>query len=76
MDMPEPELADDKYFYALPQIVRDGFNRTRWYWKNDTKHPVIITLTVKGTYQRLDTGMDITQDPLETPTSKIHDSID
>lgn len=47
-----------------------------WYWKNDTKRPVIITLTVKGTYQRLDTGMDITQDPLETPTSKIHDSID
>ena len=43
-----------------------------WYWKNDTKLPVTITLTVKGAYQRLDTEMEITQDP----SAKTHDSID
>lgn len=43
-----------------------------WYWKNDTKLPVTITLTVKGAYQRLDTEMEITQEP----SPKTHDSID
>lgn len=32
-----------------------------WYWKNDTKLPVIITLKLKGVYQRLDTEMEISQ---------------
>ncbi|HSH19385.1 MAG TPA: sulfatase, partial [Draconibacterium sp.] len=56
MDMPEPELADDKYFYALPQIVRDGFNRTRWFWKNDT--PEKYQHSTKG-YYRMIYGIDL-----------------
>ncbi|WP_203532530.1 sulfatase-like hydrolase/transferase [Draconibacterium halophilum] len=55
MDMPEPELADDKYFDALPQIVRDGFNRLRWHWKNDT--PEKYQHSTKG-YYRMINGVD------------------
>jgi hypothetical protein len=47
-----------------------------WYWKNDTKQAVTITLNIKGAYQRLDTEMDITQDTIEPSTPKTHDSID
>jgi HupE/UreJ protein len=43
-----------------------------WYWKNDTKLPVIITLNIKGVYQRLDTEMETPQEPIQ----KTHDSID
>lgn len=56
MDMPEPDLADDKYFYALPKIVRDGFNRTRWFWKNDT--PEKYQHSTKG-YYRMIYGIDL-----------------
>ena len=56
MNMPEPELADDKYFYALPKIVRDGFNRTRWFWKNDT--PEKYQHSTKG-YYRMIYGIDL-----------------
>jgi arylsulfatase A-like enzyme len=55
MDMPEPELADEKYFNALPKIVRDGFNRTRWFWKNDT--PEKYQHSTKG-YYRMINGVD------------------
>lgn len=56
MDMPGPELADDKYFYALPKIVRDGFNRLRWHWKNDT--PEKYQHSTKG-YYRMIYGIDL-----------------
>jgi arylsulfatase A-like enzyme len=56
MDMPEPELADEKYFNALPKIVRDGFNRTRWFWKNDT--PEKYQHSTKG-YYRMIYGVDL-----------------
>ena len=56
MNMPKPELADDKYFYALPQIVRDGFNRVRWFWKNDT--PEKYQRSTKG-YYRMIHGVDL-----------------
>ncbi|WP_167607719.1 family 78 glycoside hydrolase catalytic domain [Maribellus sediminis] len=56
MDMPEPELADDKYFNALPQIVRDGFNRLRWHWRNDT--PEKYQHSTKG-YYRMIYGVDL-----------------
>ncbi len=54
-NMPEPELADEKYFNALPKIVRDGFNRLRWYWKNDT--PEKYQHSTKG-YYRMINGVD------------------
>ena len=56
MNFPEPELADDKYFNALPKIVRDGFNRTRWFWKNDT--PEKYQHSTKG-YYRMIYGVDL-----------------
>ncbi|WP_319481417.1 sulfatase-like hydrolase/transferase [uncultured Draconibacterium sp.] len=56
MDMPGPELADDKYFYALPQIVRDGFNRLRWTWRDDT--PEKYQRSTKG-YYRMIYGVDM-----------------
>jgi len=56
MDMPEPELADEKYFNALPKAVRDGFNRVRWFWKNDT--PEKYQYSTKG-YYRMIYGIDL-----------------
>lgn len=35
--IPPPLLKEDKYFNALPEEVREGFNRVRWYWRFDTK---------------------------------------
>jgi arylsulfatase A-like enzyme len=28
-----PLMGDDRYFEAQPDYVRNGFNRTRWYWR-------------------------------------------
>ncbi len=56
MDMPEPDLADEKYFNALPKPVRDGFNRVRWFWKNDT--PEKYQHSTKG-YYRMIYGIDL-----------------
>jgi arylsulfatase A-like enzyme len=33
---PDPELDEGEYFSSLPDAVREGFNRTRWYWRFDT----------------------------------------
>ena len=54
--LPGPDLADDKYFYALPKLVRDGFNRTRWFWKDDT--PEKYQRSTKG-YYRMIYGIDM-----------------
>ncbi|WP_236980412.1 family 78 glycoside hydrolase catalytic domain [Membranihabitans maritimus] len=54
-NVPEPSLGDDKYFEALPKIVREGFNRTRWYWRYDT--PEKYQHSVKG-YHRMIAGID------------------
>ncbi len=56
MDLPGPDLADDKYFNALPKPVRDGFNRTRWFWKDDT--PEKYQHSTKG-YYRMINGIDL-----------------
>ena len=55
MEMPGPELGDDKYFEAQPKIVRDGFNRLRWTWRYDT--PEKYQHSVKG-YYRMISGID------------------
>ncbi|MEZ5105213.1 MAG: sulfatase-like hydrolase/transferase [Draconibacterium sp.] len=55
MNMPGPELADDKYFDALPLPVREGFNRLRWTWRFDT--PEKYQHSVKG-YYRMINGVD------------------
>ncbi len=56
MDLPGPDLADEKYFNALPLPVREGFNRTRWYWKDDT--PEKYQHSTKG-YYRMINGIDL-----------------
>lgn len=56
MDMPGPELGEDKYFELQPKFVRDGFNRTRWYWRYDT--PEKYQHSVKG-YYRMISGIDL-----------------
>jgi len=56
MDLPGPDLAEDKYFNALPKPVQDGFNRVRWYWKDDT--PEKYQHSTKG-YYRMINGIDL-----------------
>jgi len=48
-----------------------------WYWKNNTRSPVTITLKVRGDYQRKDLNnvkQNSTQE--QKPSLSIHDSID
>lgn len=51
MEMPGADLADDKYFNALPLPVREGFNRLRWTWRFDT--PEKYQHSVKGYYRMI-----------------------
>jgi len=56
MQMPGPELAEDTWFERLPEQVREGFNRTRWYWRYDT--PEKYQHSIKG-YYRMIKGVDM-----------------
>lgn len=56
MKMPGPKLAGEEYFERLPRPVREGFNRTRWYWRFDT--PEKYQHSVKG-YYRMIRGIDL-----------------
>ncbi len=48
-----------------------------WYWKNKTSAPVVITLKVKGKYQRLDVGNKLEQtEPVKPPTDDSLDFLD
>ncbi len=51
-----PPLAEDRYFEAQPDYVKQGFNRTRWYWRFDT--PEKYQHSVKG-YYRMISGIDL-----------------
>ncbi|MFH4966985.1 sulfatase-like hydrolase/transferase [Gaetbulibacter sp. M240] len=53
--IPEPALNEDKYFDALPENVRTGFNRLRWTWRYDT--PEKYQHSLKG-YYRMISGID------------------
>lgn len=55
MEMPKADISEDKYFEALPKLVRDGFNRVRWFWKNDTAEK--YQHSTKG-YYRMIYGVD------------------
>ncbi|MGQ1783601.1 MULTISPECIES: alpha-L-rhamnosidase-related protein [unclassified Saccharicrinis] len=55
-DLPQASISDDKYFEALPKMVRDGFNRLRWGWRYDT--PEKYQHSVKG-YYRMIYGVDL-----------------
>ncbi len=56
MEMPGPNLGEDSWFAKLPESVRKGFNRTRWYWRNDT--PEKYQHSTKG-YYRMIKGIDM-----------------
>lgn len=56
MEMPGPALAEDTWFNRLPIPVREGFNRTRWYWRYDT--PEKYQHSLKG-YYRMINGIDL-----------------
>ncbi len=49
--IPPPLLKEDKYFYALPKEVREGYNRLRWTWRFDT--PEKYQHSVKGYYRMI-----------------------
>jgi alpha-L-rhamnosidase len=49
--IPPPAIADDKYFYALPKEVREGYNRLRWTWRFDT--PEKYQQSIKGYYRMI-----------------------
>ncbi|WP_034042172.1 sulfatase-like hydrolase/transferase [Wocania ichthyoenteri] len=53
--MPGPELAEDKYFEAQPEFVRNGFNRLRWEWRYQTEEK--YQHSIKG-YYRMISGID------------------
>ncbi len=56
MEMPKADISDNKYFEALPIPVQKGFNRVRWFWKNDT--PEKYQRSTKG-YYRMIYGIDL-----------------
>jgi hypothetical protein len=48
-----------------------------WFWKNNSRVPVGITLQMRGDYQGLDSAKDIPQtEPPESQNTKTHDTID
>ena len=53
--IPSPKNASDERFNALPEGVKEGFNRTRWYWRYDT--PQRYQESLKG-YYRMIGGVD------------------
>jgi len=55
IEIPGPKNASDERFNALPKEVREGFNRTRWYWRYDT--PERYQESLKG-YYRMIGGVD------------------
>jgi len=73
MTMPEPALGGDEYFERLPEAVRNGFNRERWYWRYDT--PEKYQHSVKGYYRMYDRSIRV---PLiiYDPRVKQHRDID
>ncbi|PQJ76562.1 sulfatase-like hydrolase/transferase [Polaribacter glomeratus] len=54
--IPGPDLGDDSYFNAQPEIVKKGFNRLRWTWRFDT--PEKYQHSLKG-YYRMISGIDL-----------------
>jgi arylsulfatase A-like enzyme len=49
--IPDPILASDAEFLALPEYVRKGENRTRWHWRYDT--PEKYQHSIKGYYRMI-----------------------
>ncbi|MEB2781317.1 sulfatase [Algoriphagus sp. C2-6-M1] len=48
---PKPLLSQQKYFDQQPDYVKEGENRTRWYWRFDT--PEKYQKSMKGYYRMI-----------------------
>lgn len=46
-----PEMAKNRFFMDQPEYVRNGFNRTRWYWRFDTEEK--YQQSMKGYYRMI-----------------------
>ncbi|SFD27845.1 sulfatase family protein [Algibacter pectinivorans] len=53
--VPDANISSDEDYNKLPQLVKDGFNRLRWYWRYDTLEK--YQHSVKGYYRML-AGID------------------
>ena len=53
--IPGPNNASDDRFAALPEEIREGFNRARWFWRYDSKER--YQQSIKG-YYRMIGGVD------------------
>ncbi|MFC2110295.1 sulfatase [Bacteroidota bacterium] len=53
--IPDAHISSNEYYDKLPQIVKKGFNRLRWFWRYDT--PEKYQHSVKG-YYRMIAGVD------------------
>jgi len=49
--IPRPLMTEDQYFKSLPKEVREGYNRTRWYWRYDI--PEKYQHSMKGYYRMI-----------------------
>ena len=56
VSLPQPALAEERYFEAQPKAVREGFNRLRWTWRFDK--PEKYQNSLKG-YYRMIAGIDL-----------------
>lgn len=52
---PRPELDDPAIFEALPPVLKDSLNRTRWHWRWDTIEKYNTNMRAR---YRMITGMD------------------
>lgn len=52
---PRPELDDPAVFEALPPVLKDSLNRTRWFWRWDTAEKYNTNMRAR---YRMITGMD------------------
>ncbi|MEM1451674.1 MAG: sulfatase [Planctomycetota bacterium] len=50
-EIPAPALSDPAFFDALPEFLRTGLNRERWYWRFDT--PEKRTRMTRGYFRML-----------------------
>lgn len=51
VQIPQARLSEDKYYHQQPEFVREGLNRTRWYWRYD--NPQKYQQMVKGYYRMI-----------------------
>ncbi len=56
VNIPKPQLGEDKYFNELPEMVKSGFNRLRWTWRFD--NPEKYQIMMKN-YYRMIAGVDM-----------------